>query len=94
MNEEKTFVLVTTKWRGVFAGYLERDDEDKRIVELSNVRCAIEWVTSGGFLELADIGPNERRKIGNPAVHAKLQGITGIWQCTDAAREAWLNHGK
>lgn len=95
MNEnsnEKPFVLVTTQWRGVFAGYLE-DDRDT-VVELSNVRCAIDWMTKGGFLELADIGPNERSKIGNPAPRAKLQGITGTWYCTDAAKEAWLNHGK
>ena len=90
----KQFVLITTEWRGVFAGYLERDDEDKRIVELSSARCAIDWMTKGGFLELADVGPNQRSKVGNPATFAKIQGVTGIWQCTDVAREAWINHGK
>ena len=89
---EKQFVMVTTQWRGVFAGYLESDNDT--VVELSNVRCAIDWMTKGGFLELAEVGPNERSKIGNTAPYAKLQGVTGLWYCTPEAAKAWLNHGK
>ncbi len=92
MEETKPFVMVTTEWRGVFAGFLASDNET--VVELENVRCAIDWMTSGGFLELADIGPNKRSKIGNPAPRAKLQGITGLWYCTQKAKDAWLTHGK
>ena len=89
---ENPFVLITTKWRGVFAGYLEADSDT--VVELSNVRCAIDWNTTGGFLELADVGPNKQSRIGNPASYAKLQGVTGIWYCTKEAEEAWVNHEK
>ncbi len=90
----KTFVMITTEWRGVFAGFLVRDDEDKRVVELEQVRCAIDWETTGGFLELAEVGPSKRSRIGNTAPAAKIQGVTGIWHCTNAAMEAWTNHGK
>ena len=92
MSKEKTFVMVTTQWRGVFAGFLERDADT--VVELSEVRSAIDWNTQGGFLELAEVGPNQNSKIGNMAPYAKLQGITGLWHCTEAAQNAWSSHGK
>ncbi|MEM7133684.1 MAG: hypothetical protein AAF702_45740 [Chloroflexota bacterium] len=91
MKQEK-YVMVTTQWRGVFAGFLVREDEDKRIVELREIRCAIDWETKGGFLELTDVGPNEKSIIGNRALAAKLQGITGIFECSDKAKEAWQSH--
>lgn len=89
---EKPFVMVTTQWRGVFAGYLEADKG--AVVELSNVRSAIRWNTQGGFLELAEVGPNSDSRIGSTAPWAKLQGVTGVWRCTEAARGLWLSHGQ
>ena len=89
-NTQNTkFVLVTTGYRGVFAGYLEKLDD--RTITLTRARCAIHWNTNGGFLELAAIGPNSGSKIGTEAERIVLFGVTSIIDCSDAAVEKWLS---
>lgn len=87
MNEMRP-VLVTTVHRGVFFGFLE--SRDGNFVVLVNARCAIRWETTGGFLELADIGPNSRSKIGSPALRIELFDVTSISDVTPEAVEKWL----
>lgn len=87
MTEQK-FVLVTTEYRGVFAGYLE--SQDARTVTLNRAKCAIRWNTDGGFLELAQKGPNEGSRIGSEAERITLYGVTSVADVTDEAREKWL----
>lgn len=88
MNEENQFVLVTTEYRAVFAGFLESQDE--RTVVLTRARCAIRWNTKKGFLELAEDGPNSGSKIGAEAKQITLYGVTSIAVVADKAREKWL----
>lgn len=83
------YVLVTTEYRGVFAGEQDTYDEEARRITLKNVRCAIYWATKGGFLELADVGPNESSKIGSVAPRVELHGVTSVVDCTEKAEKAW-----
>lgn len=87
MAENKA-VLVTTAHRGVFFGFLESRDGNSVVLE--NARCAIRWNTSGGFLELADVGPNANSKIGSPARRVELFDVTSIADVTPEATEKWL----
>ena len=88
MNEAKQFVLVTTVYRGVFAGFLESQTDSTAV--LTRARCAIRWNTKKGFLELAEDGPNEGSKIGAEAKQITLYGVTSIAVVADKAREKWL----
>jgi hypothetical protein len=88
MNDKERPVLVTTVHRGVFFGFLESRDGNS--VTLTNARCAIRWETSGGFLELADIGPNSLSKIGSVAPRIELFDVTSITDITPQAVERWL----
>jgi len=90
--ETGDYVLVTTAHRGVFAGELVLLDEQASKVVLRNARCAIRWATSGGFLELAQDGPNGDSKIGSTAPHVVLYSITSVARCTEKARIAWQEH--
>lgn len=85
-------VLVTTERRGVFFGYLENHDKEQRTVTLSRIRCAIRWRTTGGFLELATVGPNSNSKIGTMATKTDLGLVTSITECTPEAAQAWEEH--
>ena len=86
MDKSKA-VLVTTIYRGVFFGFLESRDGNSVI--LTDARCAIRWNTTGGFLELAQVGPNSNSKIGSPAPRIELFDVTSISDVTDEAAEKW-----
>lgn len=82
-------VLVTTKYRGVFYGFVDVDESPAKI-SLTRVRCAIRFATTGGVLELAAIGPNDGSLIGSEAENATLYDITGTFRVSnDAAAKAW-----
>ena len=85
---EQRFVLVTTEYRGVFAGFIE--SQDGRSIVLTRAKCAIRWNTKGGFLELAKTGPNDGSRIGSEADRITLYGVTSMADVTDEAREKWL----
>lgn len=80
-------VLVTTKHRGVFCGQLEEVRGDW--CALQNVRCAIKFGTTGGFLELAQTGPTAESKIGSEAPRIEIYDVTSIIDCTEEAAKAW-----
>lgn len=82
-------VLVTTAHRGVFFGFLEREEQNGETVVLTDARCAIRWRTTGGFLELASKGPNVNSKIGDTAPRITLYKVTSLTECTPEAAEAW-----
>ena len=83
------YVLITTKHRGVFAGYLLEERDNGNTVVLTNARCAIRWSTTKGFLELATAGPNVNSKIGASAPETTLYDVTSKTICTDEAAKAW-----
>lgn len=83
-------ILVTTAHQGVFYGEVpEGYDLTQKTMELKNARCAIYWATTGGFAELAQVGPNNRSRIGAKADIDALHDITSVLSVTDQAREAW-----
>ena len=61
-------ILVTTRHRGVFFGFVP-DDQDlaATTMALTGARCAIRWATTTGVAELASIGPNANSKVGATA---------------------------
>lgn len=87
VKNDKKAVLVTTEFRGVFFGYLA--EREGNWVALERARCAIYWNTSGGFLELAEDGPNDGSRIGSVAPRIELFGVTSISDVTAKAEEKW-----
>ena len=84
------YVVVTTDKdrRGVFAGYLERFDEDKGIVILSQARMFVHWsIDTKGVLGLAAIGP-QKGSLTSPAVpKIQLDGVTAVMDCSKKAKK-------
>mgnify|MGYP001587688249 FL=1 len=85
-------VLVTTQYRGVFAGEIE-DAQDvlAASMPLKNARMAIYWGTSRGVMELAESGPTQKSKISAVADIPMLHGITALFAITPAAWQKWIN---
>ncbi len=85
---EERFVVVTTEFRGVFAGVLaERKDRE---VTLADARHCVSWpATVKGFMGLAATGPLDGSRIGPKVPKIELVGVTSISDCTAEAREKW-----
>lgn len=83
-------VLVTTEYRGVFAGEVP-DDQDlaARAMPLANARMAIYWGTTKGVMQLAETGPTTKSRISAPADIPMLHGITAIFAITPRAWAQW-----
>lgn len=88
-KKESKSVLVTTQHRGVFWGALEATSPDGRTITLTGARNAIYWATSKGFIELAQVGPNSRSKVGAVATRVVLHDVTSLTECTAEANSAW-----
>lgn len=83
-------ILVTTKHRGVFFGYVPADaDLNARSMTLCSCRNAIKWVGAKGFLSLASDGPIEGCRIGATAPSVLLHDITSVSLCSPEAAKAW-----
>ena len=90
-SKKKIPVLITTKHRGVFFGYIDPAQRKAEHIDMTGVRNCIFWSASvGGFLGLASNGPNKDCRIG-----ARVEGtftardVTSITDCTSAAVKAW-----
>lgn len=89
---EMKAILVTTKYRGVYFGFVDDDANlTDRTMRLTDSKCAIYWATTKGVVELAEKGPNSKRKVGSPCT-VTLHGITAVWECTEKAVEAWKKY--
>lgn len=85
--QSERFVLVTTEFRGVFAGYATKTDGDT--IALRQGRNCVYWSEDvRGFEGLAVGGPTEGCRIG-PAADITLRKITAVVECTPQAEEAW-----
>lgn len=80
-------VMVTTKCRGVFFGYLDKKEGD--VATLRRVRNCIQWRGLKGILDLAVSGPNAQCRIGVAAPEMELHGVTGVIQMTPEAVAKW-----
>ncbi len=82
------YVLVTTKFRGVFMGKLKSENGDTAV--LDECQNCIYWSKDvGGFLGLSTKGPSRSCRIGPPAKNVKLFGITSMNEVSDAAKKSW-----
>ena len=85
-----TPVLVTTSHRGVFFGYLERHDEDKKIVSIKQARMAVYWSADvRGVIGLAANGPSAGCRIGPPAPSLVLHDVTSVAEVSAEAVKKW-----
>ena len=88
---EGTYVLITTEWRGVFAGRLVHYDSQRRVARLRDLRSCVYWSTEArGVFGLASHGPSPKCRISrvNPGL-AELPGVTAVAECTGEALRAW-----
>ena len=83
-------VLITTEFRGVFAGFVKDDKDLPTKITVTKARNCIYWHSSiGGFLGLASNGPNENCKLGAEVPELTLYKITSVTPVTEAAVEKW-----
>jgi len=83
-------VLVTTKHRGVFAGFIDDDqDINAASMPLKSARMAIRFGTTKGLMQLCETGPTASSKISAPADIPALHDITAVFAITDEAWEKW-----
>ncbi len=83
-------VMVTTKHRGVFFGYL-REENGADSVELDQARMCVYWSAKvRGVLGLAEAGPTEGCRIthslSEPVI---LYGVTGVYGVSPGAVQRW-----
>lgn len=87
---KKKPVLVTTEFRGVFFGYVEKDKHLPAEITLSKVRNCIYWSADvGGFLGLAGAGPTSGCKIGARVDELTLYRVTSITSVSEEAEKKW-----
>lgn len=80
-------VLVTTEYRGVFAGLIpEYQDLAARSMPLKAAKMAIYWGTTRGLMELCQTGPTAKSRISAPADIPMLHAVTAVF---DIMPEAW-----
>jgi hypothetical protein len=80
-------VIVTTEFRGVFFGYATDTDGDT--IRLRSARNCIRWESSiGGFMGLAEKGPDKNCKIGARATIV-LRKVTAVLEVAPKAVKAW-----
>jgi hypothetical protein len=80
-------VIVCTEYKGVFFGYAEKTAGD--VITLRRARCCIYWSANvGGFMGLAEKGPNLNCKIGATA-DIELRKVTCVLEVSAAAEKAW-----
>ena len=87
MSDEKKAVLVTTKHRGVFFGYINGGNPGNLPGSLAIDRCrnVLYWDAScKGFLGLAANGPSDRCRVG-PAANVTLYDVTSVADVTPTA---------
>lgn len=84
-------VLITTKHRGVFFGYVQDEKKFPAQITLVKMRNCIQWRGLKGFLDLTTTGPTAACRIGPAAALGTLANCTGMWAVEPKAVEAWEN---
>jgi len=86
---DKKAVLVTTKHRGVFFGYIDPETLTNSTVALTDARMAIRWGTTQGVQQLAATGPTDSSKIGAACPIPALHDVTAVFAVSKEAQEKW-----
>jgi hypothetical protein len=80
-------VVVCTKYRGVFFGYVESTGST---MVLKQARMCVYWAASlHGVLGLASSGPSSQCRVGNPVESIELRGVTAVLDVSPQAVEKW-----
>lgn len=84
-------VVVTTKHRGVFFGYVSTGhDLETQSLWVSNARMCVSWSADNhGVVGLASRGPTQRARITPAAPMILLHDVTSVMKCTAEAVAAW-----
>lgn len=86
-----TPVLVTTKNRGIYYGYMVID-KGPAAVTLAQARVVAEWdCGQEGFLALATKGPRDRAHVSPPCVELTIYDIDTVALVSTEAVEEWDN---
>lgn len=90
-KNEKIGIIVTTKHRGVFFGYVPRDADLKQaVMRLEQCRMCVRWGASNrGVVGLAANGPDHNSKITPAAPAITLRDVVSVMECSDSAVEQW-----
>ena len=84
-----TPVVVCTDKRGVVFGYTT--NVEARPIKMTGARMCLYWSADvGGVFGLADKGPTAGCKISATAPAISLEGVTAVFEVTEAAEKAWL----
>jgi hypothetical protein len=91
MKKQTKVVVTTDKDRkGVFFGTLMSHDEDRETCVLRDARMCVYWSESTkGVLGLASHGPQKGSRITPSVPSIKLNGVTAVMECTEAAAAQW-----
>ena len=82
-------VVVTTKDKGVFFGYVKDESQAPEQITLTKMRNCIYWPTqTKGFMGLASDGPHRDAKVGPPA-DIELRKVTAVVEVTPSAEKVW-----
>ncbi len=85
--KQERMVLVTTSYRGVFAGYAT--DTSGETIRLRAARNCVYWPPKQkGFIGLASDGPLDGARVGPPA-DIELRSITCVAEVTPEAAKRW-----
>jgi len=87
--DEKQAVIVTTKHRGVFFGYIDPAKLTSTTVALSDARMAIRWGTTQGVQQLAATGPTADSKVGAKCDIPVLHDVTAVFAVSSEAQAKW-----
>lgn len=84
-------ILVTTKHRGVFFGFVDDDqDLNQNDIWVQDAKNCIYWDAGiKGFWGLARFGPDEKCKIGPSVPRALIKDVTSVAECTSDAIANW-----
>ena len=84
-------VLVTTKHKGVFFGYLLKGiDPNSSPIKLLRVRMCLRWSAElRGVWGLASAGPSKDCRVGPEVAALTLHDVTAVADCTDEAVANW-----
>ena len=85
-------VVVTTKQRNVFFGFVDPSEIKRRSLTLTKCRHCIVWTADvRGYLGLASHGPSETCRITRTSPRpVLLHDVLCVAECSDEAVERWM----
>lgn len=83
-------VVITTKHRGVFFGYIDPKEAGDEVLHVTDKRVCLYWPREvRGFLGLASDGPLSGSRVSKAVPEAFMRDVTDVVVCTPKAAERW-----